>query len=161
MLRGKVCLPSRLSRVRVPSPAFSLNRLSQAALQADRKHRTARGLTRGGFFCGLNACSDILPRKQANILPRVLRHPVSGIATSCHRKEETSCLIETGTSCLALCVRDPGRKRVLERKEEAFDGPKHPSFFSFVCFQCSSFCAISHKGINGYQCSRKRSAHQN
>ena len=34
------------------------------------------------------------------------------------------------TSCLTPPVRDPGRDRVLERKEELFYGPKRAPFFS-------------------------------
>src|SRR6266567_720779 len=83
-----ICLPSRLSRVRVPSPALvyepSLCRPITSRLGTTRRREGKQG---GGFSMCKNMSSDILPRFRA---------------TSCLRELVTSCLREDATSCLPL-----------------------------------------------------------
>ena len=82
-LPAGVSLPSRLSRVRVPSPAFSVNCLSEAASQADWPDQGRKGFQGDCFCCVQNPCSNILPTETLDILPPGLGHSISGLATFC------------------------------------------------------------------------------
>src|SRR6266566_4665727 len=68
--RATTCLPSRLSRVRAPSPAplfaSSLCRPVRSRLAATRQRYGKQG---DDVFMCQKACSDILPTRRRDILP--------------------------------------------------------------------------------------------
>src|SRR6266566_6523766 len=74
--RATTCLPSRLSRVRAPSPAplfaSSLCRPVRSRLAITRQRYGKQG---DDVFMCQKACSDILPLPGCDILPRQTRHP--------------------------------------------------------------------------------------